>query len=345
MSYMEVRGLKKTFDGKNYVLKDINLDIEKGSLVTLLGPSGCGKSTLLRSIAGFITPEEGTITVNGVDIMPLPPKNRQLGMVFQQYSLFPTMSVQENIAFGLEMKKLPKNQIEGKTKEIIELVGLTGREKAHPHELSGGQKQRVALARALVTEPKLLLLDEPLSAIDAKLRKNLQRTIRRIQQTLKITTIFVTHDQDEAMILSDKILLMNKGRIEQEGTPVELYTGPKTGFAASFIGNYNIFTPREAELLTGKEYKGSVALRPETVALHKKNAAKEGADDLYLPGRIKDITPRGNILSYEVEVFGIPVKADILFRSKFLFSPGEEVMISFESRNCLNLTDDEYQSA
>lgn len=340
MAYMEIREVKKTFDGENYVLKDINVDIEKGQLVTLLGPSGCGKSTLLRAIAGFIRPEGGEIKIEGKNIGNLPPKDRKVGMVFQQYSLFPTMNVRENISFGLEMQKKEKSQIDQKVSDMISMVGLEGREDYYPSELSGGQKQRVALARALVTEPQVLLLDEPLSAIDAKLRKSLQRSIREIQQKLKITTIFVTHDQDEAMILSDKILLMNGGRIEQVGNPVELYTRPETGFAASFIGNYNIFNPKQYEQLMGEIISTGVALRPETIALHHPGTKDFDEDDTVLEGKVLHVTPKGNILSYDLDVNGIPVKADNLFRTYAIFEPGDEVLISFEKRNCLPLTEE-----
>ena len=197
MSYIEFKDIRKSY-GDNEVLKGINLNIEKGELITLLGPSGCGKSTLLRSLAGLEEVTSGSIFVDGVDITNLDTNKRQIGMVFQRYSLFPNMTVKENIRFGLKIQKMDKKKIEEKVKEIISIVGLEGKENQYPRQLSGGQQQRVALARAIVTEPKVLLLDEPLSAIDALLRKTLQTEIRRIVKELGITTIFVTHDQNEA---------------------------------------------------------------------------------------------------------------------------------------------------
>ena len=204
MAYIEFKEICKSYDGENQVLKSINLDVEKGELVTLLGPSGCGKSTLLRSLAGLEQISSGRIILDGEDITDVPVQ-RGIGMVFQQYSLFQNMNVEDNIAFGLKIAKMDKKLIQEKVKNAIEMVDLVGKEKSYPSQLSGGQQQRVAIARAIVMEPKVLLLDEPLSAIDAKLRRELQEKIKRVQKELKITTIFVTHDQDEAMIMSDKI--------------------------------------------------------------------------------------------------------------------------------------------
>ena len=211
MAYIEFRGICKSYDGVNQVLKNIDLDVEKGELVTLLGPSGCGKSTLLRSLAGLEQISSGKIILDGEDITNLPVQKRGISMLFQQYSLFQNMNVEENIAFGLKIAKMDKLTISEKVKKAIEMVDLVGKEKSYPSQLSGGQQQRVAIARAIVMEPKVLLLDEPLSAIDAKLRRELQEKIKNVQKKLKITTIFVTHDQDEAMIMSDRIHLMNQG--------------------------------------------------------------------------------------------------------------------------------------
>lgn len=214
MAYIEFKDICKSYDGQNQILKNIHLDIEEGELVTLLGPSGCGKSTLLRSLAGLEQIGSGRIILDGEDITDVPVQKSGIGMVFQQYSLFQNMNVEDNIAFGLKIAKMDKNQIKEKVQRAIEMVDLVGKEKSYPSELSGGQQQRVAIARAIVMEPKVLLLDEPLSAIDAKLRRELQEKIKRVQKELKITTIFVTHDQDEAMIMSDKIHLMKNGIIE-----------------------------------------------------------------------------------------------------------------------------------
>lgn len=335
MSFIEFKNIEKSYDGKTLVLNGLNLSIEKGELVTLIGPSGCGKSTLLRCLAGFEELNNGEIYIDNKEISKLEPGKRRIGMVFQQYSLFPNMNVYENIAFGLKMKKLNKEVIEKEVKNIIEIVGLEKREKYLPSELSGGQKQRVALARALVTKPSVLLLDEPLSAIDAQLRKNLQQSIRQIQKEVGITAIFVTHDQDEAMIMSDKIFVMNKGNIEQSGEPVELYTGPKTKFIASFMGHYNLLTPEEYSNLTGESRSTDIAIRPETISLSKDAKAKA---DYLLKGNIKGKTVRGNILSYTVESNGVNLRVDELFRTKYNFEIGEEVFMTFEKRNSLNVS-------
>ena len=253
--------------GNNHVLKDINLEVEKGQLVTLLGPSGCGKSTLLRCLAGLETVTSGRIYLDGNDITDVSARTRGIGMVFQQYSLFPNLNVFNNVAYGLKQNKIPKQEIQEKVEEILEMVGLKEKITQYPNQLSGGQQQRVALARAIVTEPKVLLLDEPLSAIDALLRRNLQIEIRRIQKELNITTIFVTHDQDEAMVLSDMIHLFNEGFIEQSGSAIELYANPRTKFAATFIGNYRSCLPLTAKA-TGEIFTcQDVAIRPEIVQI------------------------------------------------------------------------------
>jgi len=244
MSYIDFLNVNKSF-GSNHVLRQINLSVEKGQLATLLGPSGCGKSTLLRCLAGLEEVSTGSMHIDGEDITVKNPKDRNIGMVFQQYSLFPNMTVRENIAFGLKLRKMPGELIEEKVSHVIDLVDLKGKVKEYPHALSGGQQQRVALARSLVMEPKVLLLDEPLSALDAKLRKSLQAEIKKIHNDTGITMIFVTHDQDEAMILSDVIHLFRDGQIEQSGAPTHLYTQPRTRYAAEFIGHYNVLDKSE----------------------------------------------------------------------------------------------------
>ena len=218
MSFVEIKNLEKSFDDTQ-VLKKLNLNIEEGEFVTLLGPSGCGKSTLLRCIAGLNSINSGSIFIDGKDMTNVIPKDRNIGMVFQNYALFPNMTVWENIEFGLKMKK--EKNYDDKIKNMIEMVGLTGKENHYPNELSGGQQQRVAFARSLITRPKILLLDESLSALDAKIRKSLRDKLRKIQKQLGITTIFVTHDQEEALAVSDRIFVMNKGEISQSGTPEE----------------------------------------------------------------------------------------------------------------------------
>lgn len=332
MAYIEFKNINK-FYGDNHVLKGINLKIEKGQFVTLLGPSGCGKSTLLRSLAGLEAVTDGQIILDGEDITTKEPKDRNIGMVFQQYSLFPNMTVEENLAFGLKLKKLPQEEINERISKAIKIVELEGKEKAYPSNLSGGQQQRVALARGIVMQPKVLLLDEPLSAIDAKLRKSLQLSIREIHNKLGLTTIFVTHDQDEAMVMSDVIHLFHDGVIEQSGTPVEVYTRPVTSFAASFIGNYNIFEADKIAKLTGTEWKTKVAIRPETIMMSKAPIAND--DRFKMEGVIKEHIARGNVLRYTIDVGGIEVYADALFRSVSIFQDGEKVYLSIAEHNCV----------
>lgn len=270
MSYITINNLSLSF-GENKVLKDISLNIEKGELITLLGPSGCGKSTLLRVFAGLETFQEGEAYLDGEEISEVAPKDRNVGMVFQSYALFPNMTVFENISFGLSIKKLPKQEIKEKVMAALSLVNLEDKADFYPDQLSGGQQQRISLARSLVTEPKVLLLDEPLSALDAKIRKQLQMDIRMLQKKLGITMIFVTHDQEEAMILSDRIFIMSEGNIVQQATPAELYTQPKSHFVASFIGNYNILSTGELKQLdpvfSPKKGKNKYAIRSEMIRL------------------------------------------------------------------------------
>ena len=218
-----------------------DLAVEQGEFLTLLGPSGCGKTTILRMVAGFEIPSEGTILLDGEDITNRAASKRPMGMVFQSYALFPHLTAEQNIAFGMSIKHLPKEQIKRRCAELLELVGLGDKGRSYPHQLSGGQQQRVALARALAVEPKVLLLDEPLSALDAKVRVSLRNEIRRIQQQLKMTAIYVTHDQEEALAISDRIAVMARGRIEQLDQPEEIYSNPRTVFAASFVGSSNQF--------------------------------------------------------------------------------------------------------
>lgn len=343
MSYIRIEKVCKSF-GDNQVLKSIDMEIEKGSLVTLLGPSGCGKSTLLRCMAGLESVSEGKIYLDGEDITDLSPSQRNIGMVFQQYSLFPNMNVFQNIAFGLKMQKLEKAQIEEKVRHAISLVELDGKENEYPVNLSGGQQQRVALARSIVMEPKVLLLDEPLSAIDAKLRKSLQQRIREIHEQLDLTVVFVTHDQDEAMVMSDVIQLFYEGRIEQSGSPVSMYTQPRTKFAASFIGNYNIINTQSfIEMLDQEQLEHTIrpgdhqiAIRPETVQILKES--QETSSSYILAGEIVSNRPRGNVLRYKVDVKGTSIYADVLFRSFTLFENGERVFLEIPKHDCLELT-------
>lgn len=241
MSFVELKNIDLSYDGNKYILKDLNLTIEKGELVSLLGPSGCGKTTTLRIIAGLINPDSGFFMVDGEDLTKVPVHKRNFGMVFQSYALFPHMTVFDNVAFGLKNRKMDKNTIKEKVGRILEVTDLSQFAGRFPKQMSGGQRQRVALARALVVEPKLLLLDEPLSNLDAKLRISMRTEIKRIQQKLGITTVFVTHDQEECFSISDKVAVMNNGDIEQYDTPENIYKYPSTEFVARFIGFDNFF--------------------------------------------------------------------------------------------------------
>ncbi len=240
MAFLELENISKHF-GRNTAVDHVNLAVEHGEFLTLLGPSGCGKTTILRMVAGFEVPSEGYILLDGEDITQRAASKRPMGMVFQSYALFPHMTAEQNIAFGMNIKHVPRETTQKRCAELLELVGLGDKGRSYPHQLSGGQQQRVALARALAVEPKVLLLDEPLSALDAKVRVSLRNEIRRIQQQLKMTAIYVTHDQEEALAISDRIAVMAKGRIEQLDQPEEIYSNPRTIFAASFVGSSNQF--------------------------------------------------------------------------------------------------------
>lgn len=238
MTYLQLNHLFKSY-GSVMAVQDVNISIHAGEFISLLGPSGCGKTTILRMIAGFESVTAGSILLEEQDITHVPANRRDMGMVFQSYSLFPHMTVAQNISFGLRVKGIGRLQQKTRVQEMLELVGLADKGDRYPHQLSGGQQQRVALARALAIAPRVLLLDEPLSALDAKVRLQLRNEIRRIQQQLHITTLFVTHDQEEALSISDRVIVMSQGRIDQEGTPEEIYLTPNTAFTASFIGAMN----------------------------------------------------------------------------------------------------------
>ena len=244
---IELKHIKKCYTKDVPVIYDFNLTINEGEFVTFLGPSGCGKTTILRMLAGFETPTSGEILFNGKDISELPPNERKFNTVFQKYALFPHLNIYDNISFGLKEKKVPKNEIKKKVKRVLEIVDLEGFEKRKIDSLSGGQQQRIAIARAIVNEPRILLLDEPLSALDYKMRQEMQIELKNMHKELGITFIFVTHDQEEALMMSDKIVVMSKGQIQQVGTPEEIYNKPQNAFVADFIGESNIFDGMKKE--------------------------------------------------------------------------------------------------
>ena len=260
-----IENLTKKF-GKNEGVENINLSVKEHELLTLLGPSGCGKTTILRAIGGFNQIDSGRILLDGKEIQNLQPEKRPTGMVFQSYNLWPHMTVYENMAFGMQIRKCPKEQIKKEIKKMLELVRMDGSEKKYPNQLSGGQQQRIAIARALVLKPSLLLLDEPFSALDAKIRGQMREELKRIQREAGLTVIFVTHDQEEAMAISDRIAVMRRGYMEQVGKPEEIYDHPKTRFVAEFIGEMNFI----------EENGSSFAVRPEDVTLqHDQNGKYE----------------------------------------------------------------------
>ncbi|MFM1643865.1 ABC transporter ATP-binding protein [Aeromonas salmonicida] len=311
MFHLEVTQLHKSY-GETKVFEGIEFGIRKGELVTLLGPSGCGKSTLLRALAGLTPVDGGQVRVAGEDITWQAPQKRGIGMVFQSYALFPNMTVWDNVAFGLRMKPQPGRELAASVQEALSLVELDGFERRYPGELSGGQRQRVALARALVVRPRILLLDEPLSALDARIRRSLRLQIREIQQRLELTTIFVTHDQEEALTMSDRVFLMNKGEIVQSGSPEQIYTQPASEFVASFIGHYNLLAPEQAKSLFGPRFRGTLALRPESINLLP--AGTQSLDPC-LPGVIRQQQLLGNIIRYQVECEAGLLTVDTLNRS------------------------------
>ena len=322
MSFVSVEHLQKTYSATP-VFSDINFTISKGEFVTLLGPSGCGKSTLLRCIAGLTPVDDGKILLDGQDIVPLSPQKRDIGMVFQSYALFPNMSVEQNVAFGLRMQKVSANESQKRVADVLQMVELNDFAKRYPHQLSGGQCQRVALARSLVTRPRLLLLDEPLSALDARIRKHLREQIRTIQRELGLTTIFVTHDQEEALVMSDRIFLMNQGRIVQSGNAQSLYVAPVDAFAAGFIGNYNLLDAESASRLLQRPISSRVAIRPETLGL-----SLQGEPDALILSH----SLLGNVIRYRVEVRGIELLVDVLNRSSAdLYPDGTRVALSIDS--------------
>ncbi|RYE86271.1 MAG: ABC transporter ATP-binding protein [Hyphomicrobiales bacterium] len=313
--FLRIEKLVKTF-GTNTVVKGVDLSFNKGEFVSLLGPSGCGKTTILRMIAGFERPDSGRIVVEGKDITDLNPNQRKIGMVFQAYALFPNMNVADNIGFGLKIAGTPKGQREARVEEMLNLIGLVGYGKRFPFELSGGQQQRVALARALAPSPRMLLLDEPLSALDAKIRVSLREQIREIQRELGITTVFVTHDQEEALSISDRVVVLSQGSVEQFGKPFEVYNRPATKFVATFVGTLNTINARVTDAASKTVTIGATSavipalpadartgdtvaltMRPEAVTL-----ANGGDRDIVLDGRVSEVAFLGSVIRLKVDL-------------------------------------------
>jgi putative spermidine/putrescine transport system ATP-binding protein len=354
MSFLALTGIRKTF-GAEAVVKDFNLTVERGELVTFLGPSGCGKTTTLRMIAGFETPTEGTIRIDSRDVTYLSARRRTIGMVFQAYALFPNMTVERNIAFGLKVAGRPAAEIKSRVDEMLALIKLPELAGRFPHQLSGGQQQRVSLARALAPSPQILLLDEPLSALDARIRAGLREDIRALQQKLGITTIFVTHDQEEALSISDRIVVMNAGAIEQVGSPGDIYNRPRTRFVASFVGTLNtlqgvVVDPAEGAIRVGRTVlraRGaiegasagetrSLALRPEALRL---GPPADGANALI--GTIEDATFLGAIVRLRVRLDQGPLLIDAFNLNGASFPErGQTVTVNF-SRDDLIVLDRE----
>lgn len=303
--YVEMKNINKTF-GSYQASHQVSFGIQQGKLVALLGPSGSGKTTILRMIAGLETQDSGDIFIDGKNMNQVPAANRGIGFVFQNYALFRYMTVYDNIAFGLKIHKVPKNEIRERVQELIELAGLTGLERRYPNQLSGGQRQRVAFARALAPRPRLLLLDEPFAAIDAKVRLELRSWLRDMIHKVGITSIFVTHDQDEAVEVADEIIVTNRGRIEQMGAPLAIYKEPKTKFVAEFIGqSTHVEAYHQIRGFEKEGYQGAI-IRPEFVEAFKSDNDKfRNVIDFSQEGVIQDILFRGNCLELRLLVGGI----------------------------------------
>ena len=306
--YVELKNINKNF-GDYKASDNVNFGVEKGKLIGLLGPSGSGKTTILRMIAGLETPDSVDIIIDGVRVNDLAASKRGIGFVFQNYALFRYMTVYDNIAFGLRVQKADKKKIDERVRELIKLIGLEGLEKRYPSQLSGGQRQRVAFARALAPNPQLLLLDEPFAAIDAKVRKELRSWLREMIEKLGVTSIFVTHDQDEAIEVADEIIITNKGRIEQTGTPIEIYHNPKTAFTASFFGE-TTFVDDYSKFHNFEHIENAekAIVRPEFVKVTKKNEVQKYKSSAS-HGVTKNVLFRGDSIEVVVDVDGTELKA------------------------------------
>lgn len=336
MSDLEIRGLQLAY-GKSQALAvaDLDLSVAQGELVSLLGPSGCGKTTTMRAVAGLITPRAGTIVLGGQDITHLPAHQRDLGMVFQSYALFPHLSAFENVAFGLRLRKVGESDLRQRVEQALEAVGLQGFAQRLPANLSGGQQQRVALARAMVLRPRLLLLDEPLSNLDAKLRVDMRAELRRLQRQSGITMLYVTHDQDEALSLSDRIVIMRLGRIEQQGTPEQIYHRPATAFVARFMGYDNLLQPREGLPFAWPEGVTQLAWRPDRVQVASVSAA-DGLGTAHLQGQVLARSYLGDRIEYLVQTAVGPIKG--CAPAQVVWSEGDTVNVLLDPALAAPLT-------
>ena len=333
MTHLELTHIQKSF-GSSVAVEDFNLTVKQSEFVSFLGPSGCGKTTTLRMVAGFELPTSGSITINGKDLTNVPPNKRNVGMVFQSYALFPNMTVAQNVGYGLKIAGKPKSEIDARVDEMLALIQMSKFAARYPYQLSGGQQQRVALARALAIRPEVLLLDEPLSALDAKIRVSLRTEIRSIQQQLGITTIYVTHDQEEALSLSDRIVVMSQGRMEQVGTPFEIYNFPQTQFVANFVGSLNTSKAEVSDpvnglvhvdgvqLITASDIKSRkkgdairVSIRPERLSF-----AEVQKKDNVMDCIIENITFLGSVVRIQVKIGNAKFNMDT-FNNPFLELP------------------------
>ena len=346
MSYLSISNVSKVFGGV-VAVEDFNLEVEKGEFISFLGPSGCGKTTTLRMVAGFELPTSGEVLLDGENITYKSPNERNVGMVFQSYALFPNMTVAQNIGFGLQVRKAPADEIKRTVDEMLGLIHLEKHAEKYPYQLSGGQQQRVALARALAIHPRVLLLDEPLSALDAKIRVELRQEIRRIQQKMGITTIYVTHDQEEALSLSDRIVVMSQGRMEQVGAPSEIYNHPTTEFVASFVGQLNLLPVREVDLQNGTcklngqlvrfdhseprqiSDKPRLAIRPEEFQFG------QAGDRNVVLGCVEVVMFLGAVVRLRVRIGEALVSVD-LFNERNMALPrvGDDVTVNFPAHAC-----------
>jgi spermidine/putrescine ABC transporter ATP-binding subunit len=340
-----MEGVERKF-GQTVAIESLDLSIREGEFLTMLGPSGCGKTTTLRIIAGFVDPTAGKVLLDGTDIVRIPPNRREVGMVFQNYALFPHLSVRDNIAFGLKQRGTSGERQRDRVTELLRLVKMEGYEDRLPGELSGGQRQRIAIARAIAHPPKVLLMDEPLGALDLKLREDMQQELRSLQQKLEITTLYVTHDQTEAMAMSDRIVVMNRGRVEQVGTPREIYLRPASRFVASFVGKINVFPTAilrplvVGELLLPVARRESSAqsllgLRPEWINIQRPGTQREGANNI--AATVHDVVFLGNHARVTVALDPKTFAEVHVSAIDSAPSRGEQVSISWEADRAILL--------